>query len=95
MCRFRVRVGAKTAMASSSLRRCPTIGTPRSFKSSAVKIGRTSRIDRVLAEYRLVPFEAKAPQPTSEVHSARPNSAPAHMIFRAKQGVQSALVNSD
>ena len=28
-------------MASSSLRRCPTNPTPRSFKSSAVKLGRT------------------------------------------------------
>ena len=28
-------------MASSSIRRCPTITTPRSFKSSAVRLGRT------------------------------------------------------
>ena len=32
----------KIAMASSSLRRCPTTTTPRSFKSSAVKFGRTA-----------------------------------------------------
>jgi hypothetical protein len=31
----------KAAMASSSLRRCPTNPTPSSFKSSAVKLGRT------------------------------------------------------
>src|SRR5271170_4199316 len=29
------------AMAASSLRRCPTMPTPRSFKSSAVRFGRT------------------------------------------------------
>jgi hypothetical protein len=32
----------RTAMASSSFRRCPTMPTPRSFKSSAVKLGRTT-----------------------------------------------------
>ncbi|HEY4859515.1 MAG TPA: hypothetical protein VII14_06190 [Xanthobacteraceae bacterium] len=26
-------------------------------------------VDRVLAEYWLIPFEAKAPQPTFEVHN--------------------------
>ena len=30
----------RTAIALSSLRRCPTISTPRSFKSSPVKVGR-------------------------------------------------------
>jgi hypothetical protein len=29
-------------------------------------------IDRILAECRLVLFEAKAPQPTSEVHDWQP-----------------------
>ena len=40
---------------------------------------RQARQDRVvnlvLAECGLIPFEAKAPQPTSEVHDSRPNSA--------------------
>ena len=63
-------------MTSSSIRRCPTITTPRSFKSSAVKRGRTFSYC-VLAECRLVLFEAQAPQPTSEVHdSARTQPHP-------------------
>jgi hypothetical protein len=39
--RFAVDSARKPAMALSSLRRCPTILTPRSFKSSSVRLGRT------------------------------------------------------
>jgi hypothetical protein len=43
------------AIASSSLRRCPTMPTPRSFKSSAVRFGRTVAsisLSRNAASYR-------------------------------------------
>src|SRR5262249_41994502 len=43
-------------------------------------------IDRVLAECRLILFEAKAPQPTSEVH-AGVLTCPARMMVQAKQRV--------
>ena len=33
------------------------------------QIGQDGVVDRVLAEYRLILFEAKAPQPTPEVHN--------------------------
>ena len=55
-------------MASSSLRRCPTIPTPRSFRSSAVRLGRTVSsisFSRNAASYL---FEAEAPQPTPDIH---------------------------
>ena len=76
------------AMASSSLRRCPRAPTPSSFRSSAVRLGRTVLVNLVLAECRLIPFEAKAPQPNPDVHVASPNSAGAHdrsgVLGRAK-----------
>src|SRR5215472_177795 len=43
-------------------------------------------VDRVLAECRLILFEAKAPQPTSEVHEDA-LTCPAHMMVQAKQRV--------
>ena len=42
--------------------------TPKSFGSSAVKLGRTVSSISVLAEDRLVLSEAKAPQPNHDVH---------------------------
>ena len=45
-------------MASSSFRRCPTIPTPRSFRSSAVRLGRTVSsisFSRNAASYRSRP----------------------------------------
>jgi hypothetical protein len=51
-------------------------------------------VDLVLAECRLVPFEAKAPRPTAEVH---PNAVTLAgvMIVKAKQPVQAdALGNA-
>lgn len=56
------------AMASSSVRRCPTRPTPKSFKSSAVKHGRTLSsiaLSRNAASYCSRPRLRK---PTSEVH---------------------------
>ena len=46
----------------------------------------------ILAECRLVSFEAQAPQPFSEVHNGAPmRSTSAHIINRAKRGVQKTL----
>ena len=58
----------RVAMPLSSLRRCPTITTPKSFKSSAVKLGRSEFVDRVLAKCRLILFKTETPQPISNVH---------------------------
>jgi hypothetical protein len=55
------------AMASSSLRRCPTGPTPRSFKSSAVNLGRTASsisLSRNTASYRSMP-SLRSQLPTS------------------------------
>jgi hypothetical protein len=43
---------------------CPTIPIPISLRSSAVTFGRTIFVDLVVAESRLIPLKAKAPQPT-------------------------------
>ena len=42
----------------------------------------------ILAECRLVPFEAKAPQPDRDVHFGAPNSGLQHIIVRSGQSVQ-------
>ena len=42
--------------------------TPRSFRSSTVRLGKTEFVDRVVPECILVLCEAEAPQPTSNVH---------------------------
>ena len=42
--------------------------TPSSFRSSAVRLGRTVSSNLVLAECSLILFEAKAPQPDPDVH---------------------------
>jgi hypothetical protein len=79
--------------ASSSLRRCPTILTPRSFKSSAVKLGRTASsisFSRNAASY--------CPRPRLRSQSPRSMVAlelrPTSMIMQAKQPVQTTLFES-
>ena len=58
-------------MASSSLRRCPRAATPSSFRSSAVRLGRTF-VYLVFAERSLILSKAKAPQPDHDVHEGVP-----------------------
>src|SRR5262249_25336805 len=48
--------------------------------------------DRVLAENRLILFEAKAPPPSSEVHGGV-LTAPPRMIVQAKKHVQGVLLD--
>jgi len=50
-------------------------------------------VDRVLAEYRLVPFETKAPQPTSDVHVVAQLRLVC-MIVEAEQSVEGALLSN-
>ena len=59
----RSRLCRSAAIASRSLRRCPTMPTPKSFRSSAVKFGRTvSSISPILANATRV-CDAKIWQP--------------------------------
>jgi hypothetical protein len=51
-------------------------------------------VDGVLAECRLILFEAKAPQPISEVHEDA-LTCPARMMVQAKQGVHCSGSNSN
>ncbi len=77
----------RTAMASSSVRRCPTMTTPRSFKSSAVKRGRTFSLialSRNIASYCSRP-RCRSQPPRSMIV---PELNPARMIIQVKQGVQ-------
>ena len=63
----------RAAMASSSLRRCPSAVTPSSFRSSAVRLGRTVSsisFSRNAASYF---SEAQAPQPDHNVHDGAHN----------------------
>src|SRR5262249_31171903 len=74
------------AMASSSLRRSPTNPTPRSFKSSAVKLGRTVSsilFSRNAASYSSRPSLRSQP-PTS---MTAPQFASRRMIPQARQPV--------
>ena len=89
---FALASARRAAMASSSLRRCPTIPTPRSFRSSAVKFGRTVSsiaFSRNAASY--------CPRPRLRSQSPRSMVAPhlpsAHMILQAKQRVQGTFSN--
>ena len=66
--RLAVSVVRKVAITSSSLRRCPS--ARRQAPSSPRRQVRQDRfVNLVLAEGPFVPFEAKAPQPNSKVHS--------------------------
>jgi hypothetical protein len=74
-------------MVSSSFTRCPIEATPSSFR--VLRQARKNRLVYViLAECRLVPFEAKAPQPDRDVHFGAPNSGLQHIIVRSGQSVQ-------
>ena len=73
-------------MASSNLRRWPSEATPSSFRSSAVRFGRTvssMSLSRKTASYS---SKAKAPQPNSDFHEAAPQSRVAadHPLWRNK-----------
>ena len=47
----------------------------------------------VFAESRLIPSEAKAPQPDHNVHDGDPNSRLPHIIVLPGEGVQDSLVH--
>ena len=78
------RLACSAAIASRSTRRCPTIPIPISLRSSAVTFGRTIFVDLVVAESRLIPLKAKAPQLTPDIHGCYLNGQPA-IIFRAQR----------
>ena len=42
------------------------------FKSSAVKARQERFVNLIVAECRLIPFEAEAPQPSSNIHHRAP-----------------------
>ena len=69
----------RVAMASSSLRRCPSDATPSSLRSSSRQVRQDRLVYVILAEHRLILPEAQAPQPDRNVHEA-PNSGLLHII---------------
>jgi hypothetical protein len=54
------------------------------------EVGQDALVYLVLAEYRLILFEAKAPQPDDDVHNSAPNSGLLHIIVRPGESVQEA-----
>src|SRR5262245_8812808 len=79
-----------TAMASRILRRCPTIETPRSFRSSVVRLGRTVSsisFSRNAASY--FPRPRLRSQTTTSI-TAPPNSGLLHIIVPSGGSVQEA-----
>ena len=62
----------------------PDHTNPISLRSSAVTFGRTIFVDLVVAESRLIPLKAKAPQPSPDIHGCYLNGQPA-IIFRAQR----------
>ena len=63
----------RAAMASSSLRRCPSDVTPSSFRSSCRQARKNRLVYLILAECRLILPEAQAPQPDHNVHDGAHN----------------------
>ena len=76
---LRARIAAQSSDGIEQLRRCPTAATPSSFRSSAVKLGRTVLVNLVLAECRLVLSRPRlrSQPPTSMI---TPELRPALMI---------------
>ena len=56
------------AMASRSLRRCPSAVTPSSFRFSCGQARQNRLVNFVFAERSLILSKAKAPQPNHDVH---------------------------
>ena len=80
----------RTAIASRSLRRCPSAATPSSFRSSAVRLGRTVSsisLSRNAASY----FPRPRPRSQTTTSMERPQSAVAHIICRGSKGVQGSV----
>jgi hypothetical protein len=66
LCSPVTRPGGSPPILRSSLRRCPTMPTPRSCKSSAVRLGRTGCRRLIPAERRLILTKAQAWEPRSD-----------------------------
>jgi hypothetical protein len=62
----------KAAIASRSLRWCPTILTAQILQVLSREVRQDRFVNLVLAEGPFVPFEGKAPQPNSAVHEGAP-----------------------
>ena len=62
----------RAAMASRSLRRCPTAVTPSSFRVLVRQARKNGLVYLVLAECSLILPEAQAPQPNHDVHDGAP-----------------------
>jgi hypothetical protein len=74
----------RAAIASSSLRRCPSAVTPSSFRSSAVKPGRT---DSSISFSRKIPqADCRDPSPPAEVELVHRAAARANTVPQAKGG---------
>ncbi|MGA7373876.1 MAG: hypothetical protein WBW37_14930, partial [Methyloceanibacter sp.] len=82
------------AMASSSFTRCPTDATPSSFRSLVRQARENRLVYVILAECRLVPPEAQAPQPDHNVHDGRPTIMVAHIICWSCECVQGGVGGS-
>ena len=75
---FPVVLFRRAAMASSNFTRCSSDATPSSFRFSCVKTRENRLVYVILAKCRLILFEAKASQPTSEIHGGILNPLGAH-----------------
>ena len=77
----------RAAMASRSLRRWPSAVTPSSLRFLRRQVWEDRLVYLILAEYRLIPSEAQAPQPDHNVHDGAPNSGLLHIIMRSGECV--------
>ena len=64
--------------------------TPRSFRSSSRQAWQDLLIDLVFAERRLIPFEAQAPQPTTDIHGGASAQVQRSIIIGTEQRVQAS-----
>jgi hypothetical protein len=79
---FRARVSALSGDGVEQLTAVPDNNYAKILQVLRRQARQDRVVDLVLAECRLVPFEAKAPQPTPEIHDGAPNSADAQSWFR-------------
>ena len=89
------RDGANIAIAAKTEKPHPklparSIPLPTRSNAPAARLFRSSwmfAIYLVVAESRLIPPEAKAPQPDHDIHDRDPNSGLLHIIFLPGDGV--------
>ena len=92
--RLAARVATQGSDSIQQLHTVPKRATPSSFRFSCVRLRKNRLVYVILAEYRLVLPEAKAPQPDHNIHCPRPQSMAAHIMVRLASGVQQAQVSA-